>query len=79
MASKTELYQKLYQKENESRMYYESARGNSKNPLKYPNPKTAQEQQYYFKLMTKADDEAKAIRRAIASLEEEESKNNNDK
>jgi len=76
---KTELYRQLREKEEQARMYYESARGNSKNPLKYPNPKTAEEQQRYFKLMTKADDEAKAIRRAIAKLDEEESKNNNDK
>ena len=64
---KTELYRQLTEKQNESREYYLKARQGSK---------TAQEQQYYFKLMFKAEDEAKAIRRQIQKIDDEERKQN---
>ena len=62
----------MQQAKDQARMYYESARGNSKNPLKYPNPRTAEEQQRYFKLMDEQESKYQKLYREYCNIDNTE-------
>ena len=61
-AFQIEMKAQQYRKAREDNLFFHKcAQGISPNPLKFPNPKTPAEREYYFKLMQQAIDKERRL------------------